>query len=77
MSPFHFCRKFKAATGITMTQYISEERVKLAKEFLLNTGQRITDIAFDAGFQSLSQFNRKFHRVTGMSPTQFRAQVAA
>jgi AraC-like DNA-binding protein len=77
ISPFHFCRKFKKATGMTMTSYISKERVNLAKEALLNTDHRITDIAFDAGFQSLSQFNRTFHKVTGMSPTQLRARSAA
>lgn len=77
ISSFHFCRKFKAATGMTMTSYLSKERVNHAKEALLNTDHRITDIAFDAGFQSLSQFNRTFHKVTGMSPTQLRAKAAA
>jgi AraC-like DNA-binding protein len=77
ISPFHFCRKFKAATGMTMTNYLSKERVNQAKEALLNTDHRITDIAFDAGFQSLSQFNRTFHKFTGMSPTQLRATAAA
>ena len=77
MSPFHFCRKFKEATGTTMTNYISEQRVSLAKEALVNTENRITDIAFNSGFQSLSQFNRNFHKITGMSPTQFRMRVAA
>ena len=77
MSPFHFCRKFKEATGMTMTNYVSEQRVNLAKEALLNTESRITDIAFNSGFQSLSQFNRNFHKITGMSPTRFRLRVAA
>jgi AraC-like DNA-binding protein len=77
ISPFHFCRKFKEATGMTMTNYISEQRVNLAKEALLNTDGRITDIAFNSGFQSLSQFNRNFHKITGMCPTQFRLRVVA
>ena len=74
ISPFHFCRKFKAATGMTMTSYLSKERVNHANYALLNTSHRITDIAFDAGFQSLSQFNRSFARIVGLSPTLYRRE---
>ena len=37
---------------------------------------RVTEIAFDIGFQSLSQFNRSFSRYVGMSPTQYRQRRA-
>jgi len=76
MSSFHFCRKFKESTGVTLTSYVSQRRVELAKEALENTDDKITDISFDVGFQSLSQFNRTFHKVTGMNPTAFRKKVA-
>jgi AraC-like DNA-binding protein len=39
---------------------------------LLNPHARVTEIAYETGFQSLSQFNRSFARFTGQSPTQFR-----
>jgi len=74
MSPFHFCRKFKESTGTTLTSYISKRRVQLAKEALTATDGRVTDIAFESGFQSLSQFNRCFHAITGLSPTRFRRE---
>jgi len=77
MSAFHFCRRFKEETGKTLTRYVSERRVSLAREALETSERRITDIAFDAGFQSLSQFNRSFHKITGVSPTVYRQGLLA
>jgi AraC-like DNA-binding protein/ligand-binding sensor protein len=75
MSPFYFCRRFKEATGMTLTHYISHCRVKLAEEMLLHTTRRVADIAFEVGFQSLSQFNRSFLKLAGQSPTEFRKRM--
>ncbi|MDB4438579.1 AraC family transcriptional regulator [bacterium] len=77
ISTFHFCRRFKKATGITMTEYMTGLRVRFVEEALVNTEGRITDIAFNAGFQSLSHFNRAFHKLTGVSPTQYRKRAVA
>ncbi|GHC53117.1 hypothetical protein GCM10007100_19430 [Roseibacillus persicicus] len=77
VSPFHLCRKFKEGTGETLTLYLTSRRVELAKEALLKGESRITDIAYEVGFQSLSQFNRSFHKITGMNPTEFRRQEVA
>jgi len=44
---------------------------------LLNPNLRISEIAYDVGFQSLTQFNRTFKRVFGQSPTEFRAHVSS
>ena len=47
----------------------------LAKRRLLDPSERITEIAYDIGYQSLSQFNRSFHRIVGESPTLFRKRM--
>lgn len=74
LSESHFCRLFKEATGLTLTDYINRSRVEWAKKELLNPSQRVSEIAFQIGYQSLSQFNRSFARITGVSPTQWRKE---
>lgn len=71
-STFHFCKTFKRATGMTFTQYLSMVRIAKAKKLLSNPQARISEVAFDAGFSSITHFNRMFRRVTGQSPTDFR-----
>jgi AraC-like DNA-binding protein len=73
VSPFHFCKVFKRATHMTFTDFVNRARVEEAKRLLLKPQARITEVAFDVGFQSLSQFNRSFRRVTNLSPTEFRS----
>jgi AraC-like DNA-binding protein len=75
MSPFYFCKNFKKGTGLTFTAYLSRVRIEAVKELLLNPYKRVSEAAYEAGFQSLSQFNRVFHRVTGQSPTVYREQL--
>ncbi|MGH7959655.1 MAG: helix-turn-helix domain-containing protein [Opitutaceae bacterium] len=71
-SPFYFCKIFKAATGLTFTDYVARARVEMTKERLLNPNVRISEAACEAGFQSLSQFNRVFRRIVGEPPTVYR-----
>jgi AraC-like DNA-binding protein/ligand-binding sensor protein len=72
MSPFYFCKIFKEAIGVTFTDYVARMRVEKTKQMLLNPNVRVSEAAFAAGFQSLSQFNRVFRRITGQSPTNYR-----
>ena len=74
-SVFHFCKVFKKTTGLRFTDYVGRMRLEDAKTQLLNPNRRISEIAYDVGFQSLTQFNRMFKRVFGQSPTEFRAQL--
>lgn len=76
-STFHFCKTFKRATGMTFTQYLSMVRIAKAKKLLANPQARITEIAYEAGFASLTHFNRMFRRIAGQSPSDFRRQVAS
>jgi AraC-like DNA-binding protein len=77
MSRYYLCRRFKESTGMTLTEYVSTRRVEMAKDMLENTSLRVADIAFEVGFQSLSQFNRAFQRVTRNTPTKFRRTANA
>jgi AraC-like DNA-binding protein len=71
-SVFHFCKVFRKSTGLKFTDYVARIRLKDARTQLLNPNRRISEVAYDVGFQSLTQFNRMFKRVFGQSPTDFR-----
>jgi AraC-like DNA-binding protein/ligand-binding sensor protein len=72
MSSFYFCKNFKKGTGLTFTEYLSRVRIEAVKQLLLNPYKRVSEAAYEAGFQSLSQFNRVFLRITGQSPSDYR-----
>lgn len=77
MSESHFCRQFKMATGMTLTEYVNYARILWAKKELVKPSARISEIAFTVGFQSLSQFNRCFAKFHGSSPSHYREEIAA
>jgi AraC-like DNA-binding protein/ligand-binding sensor protein len=77
VSTFYFCKMFKKATGLTFTDYLSRVRVEKAKTLLLNPHLRISEIAYDVGFQSLTHFNRMFRKIVGESPTTYRESKSA
>jgi YesN/AraC family two-component response regulator len=76
-STFYFCKLFKKVTGLNFTDYVSRVRIEKAKNLLLNPNLRVSEIAFEVGFQSLTHFNRVFKKIIGQSPTEYRAQVKA
>lgn len=75
-STFYFCKMFKKVTGLNFTDYVSRLRIEKAKNLLLNPNLRISEIAYEVGFQSLTHFNRVFKRILGQSPTEYRGQLA-
>ena len=64
-SPFHFLRVFRQVTGTTPHQYLIGARIRLAARLLLDTDRSVTVIAYDVGFEDLSNFVRTFHRAIG------------
>jgi AraC-like DNA-binding protein/ligand-binding sensor protein len=76
-SAFYFCKMFKQATGLTFTDYLARVRIEKVKNLLQNPHRRISEAAFEAGFQSLSQFNRVFRKIVGEAPTEWRGKVLA
>jgi AraC-like DNA-binding protein len=75
MSAFYFCKTFKKATGMTFTDYLARVRIEKVKNLLLNPHKRVSEAAYEAGFQSLSQFNRVFRRIAGESPSVYRDRL--
>ena len=75
-STFYFCKMFKKFTGVNFTEYLSRVRIEAARNLLLNPNLRISEIAYEVGFQSLTHFNRVFKRIVGESPTEFRGHLA-
>ncbi len=74
-STFYFCKIFRRLTGLNFTDYVSRVRVEKAKNLLLNRNLRVSEIAYEVGFQSLTHFNRVFKRILGMSPTRYRMRL--
>jgi len=75
MSAFYFCKTFKKATGLTFSEYLARLRIEKVRNLLLNPHKRVSEAAYEAGFQSLSQFNRVFRRIVGESPTAYRDRL--
>ena len=74
-STFYFCKLFKRATGLTFTDYLSRVRIEKAKTLLSDPNRRVSETAYEVGFQSLTHFNRIFRKITGQSPTRYRLSV--
>lgn len=67
------CSKlFTKVYGLSPRQYVSQQKLKLAKELLVTTHLPMTDIAEKLGFHSASHFSRQFRRWTGQSPSEFK-----
>ncbi|WP_343714564.1 AraC family transcriptional regulator [Inquilinus sp.] len=62
--------------GRSISHYVNDRRIAEACRLLAETDQPVTTIMFEAGFQTKSNFNREFRRVTGTSPTAWRAARA-
>lgn len=69
----HLSEKFKQVTGVKFVDYVARTRFERATKLLGDIDLRVSEIAFAVGFQSLSQFNRVFKRLSGKSPSQYRA----
>jgi transcriptional regulator GlxA family with amidase domain len=77
VSEAHFARCFKQAFGVPPHRYLLTRRIERATALLRDTGQPITDIAFQTGWGSLGTFGRTFRDITGESPGEVRARAQA
>lgn len=72
LSERHVSRLFKSVTGFTIKQYLTQLRIDVAKQRLLNPSLAISDIAFETGYEDQRHFSTVFRKTTGSSPTQYR-----
>jgi AraC family transcriptional regulator, regulatory protein of adaptative response / methylated-DNA-[protein]-cysteine methyltransferase len=72
LSPFHFHRVFKAATGLTPKAYADAQRAQAVRATLARGTSSVTDAIFDAGFNANSRFYEHADAMLGMKPTQYR-----
>jgi AraC-like DNA-binding protein len=72
LSPFHFQRSFKALFGISPLSFVSECRLETALHLLKRTDLPVTEICFEAGFESLGTFSSWLKKRTGHSPRHWR-----
>ncbi len=68
-----FAARFQNATGMTPLRYLTDLRMRLAKERIVAQGEAVENVAFELGYGSLAAFSRAFKRVTGTSPGALRA----
>ncbi|WP_349294807.1 AraC family transcriptional regulator (plasmid) [Thioclava sp. 'Guangxiensis'] len=75
LSPFHFARSFKEATGRTPGEFIIDRRIERAKEMLMCEAYDLVGIALDVGFSGQAHFSRCFKQRVGMPPGAFRKSM--
>jgi AraC-like DNA-binding protein len=76
MSPYHFARLFKQATGLPPHRFILQRRIAVAAALLADSTRSIRSVALTVGFTTASHFATTFRRVTGVTPSAFRHRRA-
>ena len=74
VSANYFSELFHKTTGIKFVDYVARVRVEKAKTMLTDSRARVSEVAYDVGFKSLSQFNRAFKKFAGEAPSEYRAR---
>ena len=75
LSQSHYCRAFKASTGVAPYQWQLQARVERAKDLLLNTNDCLEDVAEATGFADAVHFGRTFRKMIGVTPAAWRMDV--
>jgi AraC-like DNA-binding protein len=76
MSERVFTRFFRSATGNSFTDFVNRLRINRACQLLMETERYVSNICYDAGFNNVANFNRRFLEFKGMTPKEFRQQAA-
>lgn len=75
LSPFHFSRAFKNATGLSPVQFITKEKIDISKKLIIENKCSLAEIALATGFSSQDQFIRSFKKVVGITPGSYRTML--
>lgn len=76
-SPFHYQRLFQRAFGETPHEFLTRMRLERAKWLLRTSGDTVSEICFELGYESLGSFSTMFTREVGVPPTEFRRIFSA
>jgi YesN/AraC family two-component response regulator len=71
-SKYYFCKIFKKHVGVSPLRYVALKRVNKAKHLLFYSDMNIAEVAWEAGFNDLSNFNKHFKKYTGVTPTSYK-----
>jgi YesN/AraC family two-component response regulator len=72
MSKYHFCRRFKASTGLHFREYLARRRITRAKQLLQDSNRTVTDVFREVGFKDMTHFGRVFKKIEGRLPSEYR-----
>lgn len=73
MSPSAFSRNFRSRTGNNFVEFLNRVRIGQACNLLYSTEEQVSEICYEVGFQNLANFNRRFLRMKGMTPSEYRS----
>lgn len=75
MTSTYFSRVFKQATGRSFVEFVNRLRISKSCELLADGNRPVTDVCFESGFSNISNFNRRFQQLKGMTPSHYRRLV--
>lgn len=74
LSESYFMDRFRKHVGLSAVEYVLHFRIEKACQKLLGSDENVLDIAYDCGFRNISNFNRRFRRIAGCSPSEYRSR---
>lgn len=77
LTPPSFCRLFKARTKKHFVEYLSEVRIANACKFLMETDKSVSEIAYACGYKTVSNFNKLFKKITGLTPQAYKKNTSS
>lgn len=77
LSRSYFMSCFRQASGMGAIEYVNQVRARAAVNLLRSTDRGIADIAYECGFRNLSNFNRQFRNIAGVTPSEYRRKTNA
>lgn len=72
LNPDYLSRTFKRATGLSLSEYLTEVRIKKSMQLLASSSKQISSIATEVGYNNMNYFSKMFKKVTGVSPVDYR-----
>lgn len=72
LNPDYLSRSFKKATGLSLTEYLTEQRIEKSMQLLSTTNIQISNISDEVGYNNMNYFSKIFKKITGTTPVEYR-----